>query len=240
MSHHSTRRAFLKTSLKTSAAVAGTALLTDAVRARDLAQGDAELKIALVGCGGRGSGAAAQALQTEGPVKLVAMADAFSDRLEEALKNIKASAGDRVDVPEERRYTGFDAYEKAIAHADVVILATPPGFRPIHFEHAVGQGKHVFMEKPVAVDAPGVRKVLEAGRQAAAKGLKVGVGLQRHHQAAYIVHRESHPPRCRHRRHRVAAELLEFRRRLDTAAPGRADRNGVPDAQLVLLQLALR
>jgi predicted dehydrogenase len=174
------------TFLKTSAALAGTALLTDSARARDLARGDDELRIALVGCGGRGTGAASQALHTDGKVKLVAMADAFADNLEESLANLRASAGDRVDVPPERRFAGFDAYERAMdSRVDVVILATPPGFRPLHFEAAVERGLHVFMEKPVAVDAAGVRQVLAAAREAQARNLKVGVGLQRRHEEPY-------------------------------------------------------
>ena len=148
--------------------------------------GSDELKVALIGCGGRGSGAASQALSTKGPIKLVAMADAYKDRLEGSLANLKNQAKDRVDVPEENKFIGFDAYKKAIAMADVVILATPPGFRPIHFEEAVRQGKHIFMEKPVAVDAVGVRRVIAAAAEAKKKDLKIGVGLQRHHQAGYI------------------------------------------------------
>jgi predicted dehydrogenase len=143
------------------------------------------LKIALIGCGGRGSGAANQALNVPG-TKLVAMADAFKDRLEGALNNIKQAQGAKVDVPAERQFVGFDGYKQAMALADVVILATPPGFRPFHFEEAVKQGKHVFMEKPVATDGPGVRRVLAAAAEAKAKNLKVGVGLQRHHQPGYI------------------------------------------------------
>jgi len=182
MTHASNRRTFLKS----SAALAGTALLTDAARARDLARGDAELRIALVGCGGRGTGAAAQALSTDGEVKLVAMADAFGDRIESCLSSL-GGVKDRVDVPAERRFTGFDAFERAMdAGVDVVILATPPGFRPMHFEAAVERGLHVFMEKPVAVDAAGVRQVLDAAKLAKEKNLKVGVGLQRHHQAPYL------------------------------------------------------
>jgi myo-inositol 2-dehydrogenase/D-chiro-inositol 1-dehydrogenase len=155
------------------------------------ALGDKELRIALIGCGGRGTGAASQALHTAdtglGPVKLVAMADAFSDRLESSLSELKGWHPNQIDVPEERRFTGFDAYKKAMAEdVDLVVLATPPGFRPIHFEHAVAQGKHVFMEKPVAVDAAGVGKVLAAARQADEKGLRVGVGLQRRHQQRYL------------------------------------------------------
>ncbi len=147
------------------------------------------IRIALVGCGGRGSGAAQQALSTPGDVKLVAMADAFKDRLDGSYKNIKGQFEDRperVEVGEDHRFVGFDGYKQAIELADVVILATPPGFRPIHFEEAIRQGKHVFMEKPVASDAPGIRKVLAAAEEAKKKNLKVGVGLQRRHQRPYI------------------------------------------------------
>jgi len=158
-----------------------------AARARATAMGRAEIRVALVGCGGRGSGAAANALSTSGPVRLVAMADAFEDRLESSHAALAAEHGDKLAVPPERRFVGFDAYKKAIdCDVDLVILATPPGFRPMHFAYAVGKSRHVFCEKPVAVDAPGVRMVLEAGEEARAKGLKIGVGLQRHHQAAYI------------------------------------------------------
>ena len=192
MSHSPLRR---RTFLKGSTALAGASLLTGSAAARGQAAGDATLRIALVGCGGRGTGAAHQALSTtrpgspgegRGDVKLVAMADAFSDRLESSLANLSESFGDRVDVPEGRRFVGFDAYAKAIeADVDVVILTTPPGFRPQHFAHAVDVGRHVFMEKPVAVDGPGVRQVLEAAAAARAKNLKVGVGLQRHHSRKY-------------------------------------------------------
>jgi len=181
------RRGFLKTS---SAAVAGGALLGALAPERfaHAASGTDELKVALVGCGGRGSGAANQALSTYtlGPVKLVAMSDVHEDRLTSSLNNLQKQHADRVDVPKERQFIGFDAYKKAIEVADVVILATPPGFRPMQFEAAVKAGKHVFMEKPVASDAAGVRQVLAAAEEAKKKGLKVGVGLQRHHQAGYI------------------------------------------------------
>ncbi len=149
------------------------------------AQGNDTLKIALVGAGGRGSGAANQALNVPG-TKLVAIADAFKDRLEGALNNLKSAQGDKVDVPAERQFTGLDGYKQAIALADVVILATPPGYRPIHFEEAVRQGKHVFAEKPVATDAPGIRRFLAAAEEAKKKNLKVGIGLQRHHQGGYL------------------------------------------------------
>jgi myo-inositol 2-dehydrogenase / D-chiro-inositol 1-dehydrogenase len=173
-----TRRSFLKTT-STLAAVAS---LSPGV----FASNDDTLKVALIGCGGRGSGACNQALSTAGPLKLVAMGDAFKDRLDGSYNELKTHHGDRVDVPEENKFVGLDAYQHAIALADVVILATPPGFRPSHFEEAVRQGKHIFMEKPVAVDGPGVRKVLAAAEDAKKKNLKVAVGLQRHHQKPYI------------------------------------------------------
>jgi myo-inositol 2-dehydrogenase / D-chiro-inositol 1-dehydrogenase len=172
------RRDFLK---KTSTLAAAAALAPGV-----FGQGTDTLKLALIGCGGRGSGACGQALSTEGPLKLVAMADAFKDRLDGSYDELKKTHADRVDVAEDAKFVGFDAYQHAIAMADVVILATPPGFRPPHFEEAVRQGKNIFMEKPVAVDAPGIRKVLAACELAKQKNLKVAVGLQRHHQAGYI------------------------------------------------------
>jgi predicted dehydrogenase len=156
--------------------------------------GNGEIKVAVVGCGGRGTGAAFQALSVKANTKLVAMADAFPDAVEECYKKLTSKEGSgesskdiraRVQVPEENRFHGFDAYKKAIALADVVILTTPPGFRPIHFEEAVKQGKHVFMEKPVATDPAGVKKVLEMAETAKAKKLNVVVGLQRHYQRLY-------------------------------------------------------
>ena len=158
---------------------------------------DDVIKIVLVGCGGRGTGAATQALLSKQNVKLVAMADAFRDNLDTCYKNLMSddiaeSSGGRgtvkakIDVPEERKFTGFDGYAKAIALADVVLLATPPGFRPIHFEEAIKQGKHVFMEKPVATDPAGVQKVLASAAIAKQKKLNVVVGLQRHYQNSYL------------------------------------------------------
>lgn len=188
------RRNFIATS---ATAAVGTALLPTSARAE--AAGDREIKIALVGCGGRGTGAAVQALSTYGRVKLWAMADAFEDQLEKSHKGLTAGgikfsqsteAGpptDRVDVPPERRFVGLDAYRKVMAlpEIDVVILTTPPGFRPRQFEAAVAAGKHVFMEKPVATDAHGVQQVLTAAREAKRKNLKVGVGLNRRHSPLY-------------------------------------------------------
>jgi predicted dehydrogenase len=148
------------------------------------------IKVALIGCGGRGTGAAMQAMLSKQNVKVVAMADAFRDRLDSCYKNLTEEAEennvkDKLAVKEEAKFTGFDAYLKAIPLADVVILATPPGFRPIHFAEAIKQGKHVFMEKPVATDPAGVRQVLEAAAEAKKKKLNVVVGLQRHYQNSY-------------------------------------------------------
>ena len=182
------RRNFLK---RTSTAAMGGAVLSGmGVHQMAHAQVDDTLKLALIGCGGRGTGAANQALNTnrigDGKIKLVAMADAFEDNLLNRLSAIRNEHPDHVDVPPDRQYVGFDAYKKAIADADLVILTTPPGFRPLHFEEAVKQGKNIFMEKPVATDAPGVRKVIAMAQEAKKKGLKVGVGLQRHHQTGYL------------------------------------------------------
>ena len=152
---------------------------------------DDTIKVALVGCGGRGTGAAMQALLTKQNVKLVAMADAFRDRLDECYNHLTdensedGNVKSKVAVKEEHKFVGFDAYAKAIALADVVILTTPPGFRPIHFEEAIRQGKHVFMEKPVATDPAGIKKVLEVAEMAKKKKLNVVVGLQRHYQNSY-------------------------------------------------------
>lgn len=149
------------------------------------------IKVALIGCGGRGTGAAQQALNTKQNVKIVALADAFRDRLDDAYKalterGLKAADGSpKVDIPEDHKFVGFDAYKQAMALADVVILATPPGFRPSHFEEAVRQNKQVFMEKPVATDAPGIRRVLAAAEEAKRKKLNVVVGLQRRYQPSY-------------------------------------------------------
>jgi len=183
MSENKTRRSFLKQS---SAALAAAPLL-GAISSTAHAGGSGVLKLALIGCGGRGRGAADDALTSTQAIKLVAMADAFDFQINDALSILKPKYGDRVDVSPGARFAGLDAYKKAIdAGVDGVILATQPGYRPMHFEYAVKEGKHVFMEKPVATDAPGVRRVLEANKIAKEKNLKVGVGLQRHHQASYL------------------------------------------------------
>jgi len=150
--------------------------------------GDDTIKIALVGCGGRGTGAASQALSTKENVKLVAMADVFQDRLDNCYEILskKFAGTDKLMVSDEDKYIGFDAYKHAIDKADVVLLTTTPGYRPIHFEYAVSQNKHIFMEKPVATDAPGIRRVLATAELAKAKGLNVVVGLQRRYQKNYL------------------------------------------------------
>src|SRR5690606_22893206 len=169
--------------LKTSALLAGGALVGNLPFVGAHAGVDDSIKVAVIGCGGRGTGAAFNALATGANIKIVALADAFRDRLDECYNKLTAKYAQELDVPEERKFVGFDAYKQAIPLADVVILATSPGFRPVHFEEAVKQGKHIFMEKPVAVDVPGVRRVLAAAEEAKRKKLNVVVGLQRRYQA---------------------------------------------------------
>jgi predicted dehydrogenase len=191
MNSNFSRRDFVKASAVVAGSLSVTSLPFQSAANSSV---DDTIKVALIGCGGRGTGAAYQALSVKENVKLVAMADAFRDRIDYAYKNLttekenskKQSVKSRVDVPEERKFVGFDGYKQAIALADVVILTTPPGFRPIHFEEAVRQGKHVFMEKPVATDAPGIRRVLAAAEESKKKNLKVVVGLQRHYQKSYL------------------------------------------------------
>lgn len=146
------------------------------------------LKLAVVGCGGRGSGAAVQALTADENVEIVAMADAFMDRIEGSLQAIREhfDGTKKIEVDSKNLFAGFDAYKKAIDLADVVILATPPGFRPMHFEYAITNGKHVFMEKPVATDPVGIRRVLKTAQMAKEKKLNVVVGLQRHYEKKYL------------------------------------------------------
>lgn len=172
------RRHFLKTS--TAAAVAAPFLTSKSFGQNSSVSSAQTLRIGLIGCGGRGTGAAAQALAADANVKLVALGDAFKDRLEGSLETLRkeADVAAKIDVPPERCFVGFDAYKKVIASGvDVVLLATPPHFRPIHLEAAVEAGKHVFAEKPVAVDAPGVRSVLATCEEARRKKLAVVSGL---------------------------------------------------------------
>jgi predicted dehydrogenase len=168
----SSRRDFLKT----SAAAAAGAL---AVARHAHAAGGDLLRVGLIGCGGRGTGAAAQALNADKNVKLVALADAFEDRLQQSLATLRKdeALASKIDVPPDRCFVGFDAYKGVIASCDVVLLCTPPHFRPLHLKAAVEAGKHVFAEKPVAVDAPGVRSVLATCADAKKKNLSIVSGL---------------------------------------------------------------
>lgn len=163
--------------IQTTAAVAGGVAISPLTMANNPhINVDNTIKIALIGCGGRGSGAANEALNTGDDVRLVAMADAFKEKLDSSYNNLLELHGKKVSVKEDHRFIGLDGYKDAISLADVVFLATPPGFRPIHFEEAIRQGKHVFMEKPVATDAPGVRNIIEVAIKAKEKKLKVVVG----------------------------------------------------------------
>jgi len=179
------RRNFVKqSSIATGGLFLGPSILSSAPLFR---KKEKKLRLAVVGCGGRGTGAVSQALMADENVKLVAMADAFQNRLDSSFENLsKMFDKERIKVKSSNKFVGFGSYKKAIDEADVVILTTPPGFRPQHFEYAIAQGKHVFMEKPVAVDVPGVHQVLETAKIAKTKNLKIGVGLQRHHDPHYI------------------------------------------------------
>jgi predicted dehydrogenase len=176
----STRRQFLEQS---GGLLAGAALVSIISRGAFAGENNT-LKIALVGCGSRGTGAALNALSTKGPTKLFAMADAFADRLSGSQTWLSQQLAQQADVPQQRRFIGLDAYQKAIdavAPGGVVILATPPAFRPMHLEYAVAKRCHVFMEKSFAVDPPGIHRVLKAGEEATKKNLKIAGGLMVRH-----------------------------------------------------------
>ena len=179
-----TRRDFLAT----TAAVTGTAALLGAVTPV-YAGGSDKIKIGLIGCGGRGTGAATNTCTGNEGVTIYAMGDLFKDNLETSrnrLKGEEACKG-KFDVSDDRAFTGFDAYKKVIdSGVDMVILATPPGFRPMMLEYAVKAGKNIFTEKPVGVDGPGIRKVLAAYEEAKSKGLGIVAGTQRRHEAPYL------------------------------------------------------
>jgi len=179
------RRDMIKT---TSRVAAASALAGVAIPNHVYAAGDDVVQVAIVGCGGRGSGAMANALSTtSGPVKLVAMADAYKDRLDGAHRAVSTQFKEKVDVSDDRKFVGFDAYKNAmdsLKPGDVVILTTPPAFRWVHYTYAISKGLNVFMEKPVTVDGPSSRRMLELNEKAKAKNLKVGVGLMCRHCAA--------------------------------------------------------
>ena len=164
MTEPTSRRAFLKAS---AASVAASAVLPGAYAA-----GNDVLRVGLVGCGGRGTGAAREALRADPNVKLVAMCDAFMDNLQKSRSNLQSikDIKHKVDVTPDRCFDGFDGYKKLLECVDVVLLATPPGFRPLHLRAAVEAGKHVFCEKPVAVDVPGIKSVIESAKLAKEKG----------------------------------------------------------------------
>lgn len=175
-----TRREFLRTS---ATAAAGVALTTALPRPGYTAESNT-IKIALIGCGGRGTGAAAQALSTAGPTQLWALADAFPYKVNSTAEQLKTRFQDKANVPPERQFTGLGGFKQAMDSLDpgsVVVLATPPAFRPMHVEYAVQKGLHVFMEKSFAVDAPGIRRVLKAGEAAKQKNLKIAGGLMSRH-----------------------------------------------------------
>jgi predicted dehydrogenase len=192
------RRQFIK---EASVVLAGGAVLGVNARIARSANisGSDEIKIGVIGCGGRGQGAAAQALETKGKVTLWSVCDAFADNMQRCLKEVseQVSRGandknslwheSRIDVPSERQFVGFDGFQQVIdSGVDLVILATPPHFRPQHFEACVKAGKHIFCEKPVAVDAPGIRRFQAANEMAKERNLMVAIGLQRRHDPRYV------------------------------------------------------
>lgn len=170
-----TRREFIKSSAAFTTAFAAPAILSGSLFA---AANSDTLRVGLVGCGGRGSGAADQALKADKNVLLTALGDAFPEPLQASLNNLKKAHSDKVKVTPEKCFVGLDAYQKVIdSGVDVVLLASPPGFRPVHLAAAVKAGKHVFCEKPIATDSPGVRSVLESTRLAKEKNLSLVAGL---------------------------------------------------------------
>lgn len=181
-----TRRDFVKT----SAILGASALVPSAFAAGLTRRIDDTIRVGVIGCGGRGTGAAFNALEAHPKVQIVAMADLFEDRLKGSYGYLADNEdfGTRVNVDPAHQFVGFDAYKQllAIDNIDYVILATPPGFRPMHFDAAVNAGKHVFMEKPVAVDPAGVRKVIDAGARANQQALSVVAGTQRRHEDSYL------------------------------------------------------
>ncbi len=187
------RRDFLKITTVAASAAAAASLFPSGVRAA----GSDAIRVGLIGCGGRGTGAADNVLHSAPNVHIVALADAFEDRLNGCHSYLTSKAaqedkvkqfGNTVDIPKERCFVGLDAYQKLIDLPDVnyIILATPPGFRPYHLRAAVESGKTIFTEKPVATDAPGIRVVLEAAKKSESKGQHVVCGTQRRHQLGYV------------------------------------------------------
>jgi predicted dehydrogenase len=186
MSHEpSSRREFLGSGATIATAVASATVFTGTGLPRVHAAGSDEIRLALIGCGGRGGGAAVDALSVAGaPIKLVAMGDVFKDRIDIVKRSLDAQFKDRVDVPDDRKFVGFDAFKKAVdclRPGDIAIFATPPAFRAPHFAYAIEKGVHAFMEKPVSIDGPSTKRIIELAAKADAKKLKVGVGLMCRH-----------------------------------------------------------
>ncbi|MGO1068837.1 Gfo/Idh/MocA family protein [Lysobacter sp. CA199] len=176
------RRKFLKRGAGTAATIGLASTFGTAYAA-----GSDEIRIGLIGAGGRGTGALRNALEAAPGVRVVAIGDAFQDNLDKSVAAIEAKIGKPIGVPAERRFVGLDAYKQVLAQdINYVILATPPAFRPEHLRAAIEAGKHVFTEKPIAVDSPGVRQVLALSDLADSKGLKIAAGTQRRHQAGYL------------------------------------------------------
>ena len=171
--------------IKTSAAVGMAAILPG--KERLFAAGSDKLRVGLIGCGGRGTGAAQDCVTSSPNVEIVAMGDLFKDHLDRSLAELSREVDDKVSVTQDTSFVGFDAYKKVIAcDVDMVILATPPHFRPEHLAAAIEAGKHVFMEKPVAVDPTGIRSIIASSELAKNKGLAIVAGTQRRHQAHYL------------------------------------------------------
>jgi len=179
------RRNFLKTA--TAAAVGGAVASGLEFVPGAYAAGSDEIRVGLIGCGGRGTGAARNVLASAQGVRIVAMGDTFKDRLEGSKKALSDRMGGQFQIAEDRCFVGLDAFEKVLAtDANYIILATPPGFRPQHLKAAIAAGKNIFTEKPVAVDAPGIRLVMQLADEAASKKLAIVAGTQRRHQAGYL------------------------------------------------------
>jgi len=174
--------------LKNTGRIAAVSALAAGVVPRIYAAENNTIKVALIGCGGRGTGAASDALSVKnGPIKLVALADVFPRRVNNSYRNLARGHAKKVDVPKDRQFVGFDGYKKAmdcLDKGDVAIFATPPAFRWVHFAYAIKKGLNVFMEKPVTVDGPTTRRMLQLAEQSVRKNLKVGVGLMSRHSRA--------------------------------------------------------
>ena len=173
---NSTRRQFIKSS--SAAVAAGVALPSFSIPQKTFAANDETIRVGLIGCGGRGTGAASQAMKADSNVMLTAMGDMYPDRLDVSHNALKKAAEEKIQVTPENKFTGFDAYKKVLeSGVDLVILATPPGFRPMHLRAAVDAGKHIFCEKPMATDAPGLRSVIASANDAKAKKLALVAGF---------------------------------------------------------------